>query len=77
MSLEAIATLLVHFPTGAQSRTNEGWLPLHHACRCDASLPILELLIQNYKDSVKTPNDMGLLPLHLDCAHQAPLEVVT
>jgi ankyrin repeat protein len=74
---EVIATLLLHFPLGTQSRTNEGWLPLHHACRCNASLPILELLVQNYTESVTIPNGKGLLPLHFACAHQAPLEVVT
>jgi ankyrin repeat protein len=76
MLLEVIATLLVHFPLGIQSRTREGWLPLHHACRCNTSLPILELLVQNYTESVKIPNDKGLLPLHFACANQAPREVV-
>lgn len=60
--LERIAS----YPTEAQSRDNDGYLPIHHACWClDFPVQVIESLIAAYPQSVelKSPKG-GLIPLH-------------
>lgn len=49
-------------------RTNKGMLPLHYACREQASAEVVELLLSQYPEGARVPTASGWWPLHLSCA---------
>jgi ankyrin repeat protein len=49
------------------SRDQDGSLPLHVACRHDASFTIVQSLVNHCKASVKSLTSEGVLPLFLAC----------
>jgi ankyrin repeat protein len=49
------------------SLDQDGSLPLHVACRCGASFPIVQSLLKHYQASVKSVTPQGDLPLFLAC----------
>lgn len=49
-----------------------GWLPIHIACKHDASVAVLDMLVQAYPEGLSTADKDGNLPLHYACALESP-----
>jgi len=61
---DLVQFLVDTYPDGARKLTeNSKDLPLHMACRCNASLDIIQMLIGAYPDALTKRNKEGLLPL--------------
>jgi hypothetical protein len=54
----------------------DGLLPLHIACNGQASLKILQFLVEMDSDAVEMVNNIGFWPLHKACRNDEPLDVV-
>jgi len=75
---------LAHFRSLLQSfdgnlmhhQDNTGALPLHVACRTDAPVEILELLLQEHPGAVRIADNSGSLPMHVTCQADAPSRAV-
>jgi hypothetical protein len=56
------------------------WLPLHRLCRRQPSLPVIQLVVESWPDSVRQwTADKALpvrLPIHLACQYGASLSVI-
>jgi hypothetical protein len=48
-----------------QLQENNGYYTLHMACWKDASLEVLQLLVQTWPSSLTKANNTGMLPLDL------------
>jgi ankyrin repeat protein len=55
------------WPDAVKEKNNKGQLPLHHACLNNASLDVIQLLVETWPDAVKEKNNKGQLPLHHAC----------
>ena len=68
---EIIQCLLKYFPAAVnEADDRNGCLPLHYACRCNATLGLIELLIDANPDSVRHEDNNGFSPLHWLCANK-------
>ena len=68
---EIIRCLLECFPAAVnEADGRDGRLPLHYACRCNATLRLIELLIDANPDSVRHEDNYGFSPLHWLCANK-------
>lgn len=57
-------------------RSVDGSIPLHIACEYKAPLDVVQFLVKQWPDSVKTADIFGNLPLHKACANKASLAVI-
>eukprot|EP00984_Skeletonema_dohrnii_P005574 scaffold1968_cov89-Skeletonema_dohrnii-CCMP3373.AAC.1 len=65
-----IQCLLEYFPAAASAIEN-GWSPLHIACdNPNVTLNIIQLLIDAAPDSVRSVNNIGVMPLHYLCRNE-------
>jgi len=73
-----IRYLLKYFPAAANATDdNNGWSPLHTACHNkNATLNIVQLLIDAAPNSIQSPDKSGALPLHVACQHHESASVV-
>jgi ankyrin repeat protein len=65
--VEIIEYLIDQNPEWLPSRDQDGFLPLHVACRRGASFTVVQSLANRYKASVKSVTPVGDLPLFLAC----------
>jgi hypothetical protein len=49
---------------------------LHVACRYTAPLQVVQCLVKQWPEAIKTTNNEGWLALHIACKYKAPLQVV-
>lgn len=65
--------MLVHetYPEAIAGKDKIGRLPLHYACRFDASKAVVDYLIQQYGNAVRIQTSEGVLPLHYACRNQS------
>jgi hypothetical protein len=63
-----IARLLKAYPGGAKVADKQGFLPIHVACRCGMSLPVIQLLVQTAPGTLKNKTKKGSTPY--TCARQ-------
>lgn len=59
-----------------RQRTSKGMLPLHYACREQASEDVVDFLLKQYPESVQIPTASGWFPLHLASARGSSLGVI-
>ena len=62
--------------SSAKEKDTEGNLSLHLACKNNAPLDVVKLLVETYPDAVKENNKREELPLHLACRNNVPLDVI-
>ncbi len=77
MSLEILEFLVDKNIDSITARDNSGLQPLHFACGSCATLPIIQMLVQRWPDSVKSIAN-GRLPLHYICEslHGASIDAI-
>ena len=80
-SLAVVQELLRVFPEGAERKTKDGLLPLHHATRKakknKEALNVVKELLASYPDGAQVPDTAdGNLPLHNAIRKEAPPEVI-
>ena len=69
--MRVLRYLLEAYATAAQVANGPGNLALHLALQnYFCTLPVVQLLVQTYPESVRTVNDQHRLPLHIACGHQ-------
>ena len=61
---------------GAQSKDDQGRLPLHHACRKSSSERIIRTLLRVYPRASQIKDDQDKLPIHYACQNGASPAVV-
>jgi hypothetical protein len=54
----------------------DGNLPLHLACNSQASLKVVQFLVEMDPPAVEAADNVGFWPLHKACCNDAPLDVV-
>ena len=64
---EIIQCLLEYFPAAIRATNNNGWSPLHFACKNNVTLGIIQLLLDAAPDSVRSVDNQGAMPLHVSC----------
>ena len=79
-----IRCLLDYFPAAASDTNVHGWSPLHSACgnKNNATLEIIQLIVNAAPNSVRSVTNKGSMPLHILCNnHQlyemAAIEILT
>jgi ankyrin repeat protein len=82
-SMDRIRQLVNDNPDAVKLRTDYATgreIPLHAACRAfedgGGSLEVVQYLIQQWPESVKTVDKAGYLPLHYACRNKSPLEIL-
>lgn len=73
--LQSVAFLAAN-PMSCLQQTTKGMLPLHYACRNNASEEVVEFLLGQCPETVRMANSSGWLALHLACARGASLQVI-
>jgi ankyrin repeat protein len=81
-SMERIRQLVNANPEAVKFRTDDyGRIPLYAACRdfengTEGPLEVVQYLVEQWPQSVKTADFYGDLPLHYACNGKVPLEVI-
>jgi ankyrin repeat protein len=57
-------------------RLNDGFLPLHIACRYHECPDVIRLILKTCPEAARTQNSDGWLPLHIACGVKASTEVI-
>mmetsp|Transcript_73548 Transcript_73548/g.110936 ORF Transcript_73548/g.110936 Transcript_73548/m.110936 type:complete len:233 (+) Transcript_73548:78-776(+) len=74
---DAIQSLLYAYPDSVYCKESSyKRLPLHCACRKNAILPVVELLLKQYADASLTADNLGRLPLHYALSNGANDQVI-
>eukprot|EP00957_Ditylum_brightwellii_P036697 2779676-Ditylum_brightwellii.AAC.1 len=78
-SVEVVCRLLEVCPNVARETSSLGYKPLHYAIHSNASLDVIEILLEVYPDAVKIKNKFDQdTPLHYACRQgNIALEVVS
>ena len=71
-----IDALLKASPKGAQSKDDQGRLPIHHACRRNSSERVIRTLLRVYPRAAQIKDDQDKLAVHYACNHGGSLEIV-
>ena len=74
---EFIQTLVLAHPNGVKAKeTAFGRLPLHVACRSQASIGVVEALIAYFPDALVTPDKLQRVPLHYAISNHCHCDVI-
>ena len=76
-AIDVIKYLDSYYPRAIFAKmSNDGWLPLHVACKNNAPPEVLNHLVQAYPQSIRVPDRHAKLPWHLVCLKETSMEVV-
>lgn len=75
-SYDVIELLCNACPEAVDATDEDGWTPLHEACRFHAPLEVVQLLVERNQKGLMTKDEYGKTPLFVACMHTAPTEVV-
>lgn len=74
---DLVERLLQLAPDAVQRRgTVFGWLPLHFACGYEASVDVVQLLLEAYPKATEVQDNDGDLPLHIACYNGLSTNIV-
>jgi len=77
LTLDHFRSLLQSFDGNLMHQQDDtGAVPFHVACRTDAPVEVLELLLQEYPGAVRIADNRGSLPMHVACSADAPSRAV-
>ena len=71
-----VGELARRLPQAIQEKNNEGFYPLHEACRYNVPEAVIRLLISLYPEALQQHDNNGWYPLHLACINKVPLPVI-
>lgn len=63
-------------PKGAQSKDDQGRLPIHHACRKNCSEKVIKALLKTYPKGAQVKDDQDKLPIHYVCQNGGSEDVI-
>lgn len=75
--LSVIRTLVAANAGATKVKGENGYLPLHYACRwSNPQEPVISILLGAYATAASVPDDNGMLPLHMVCMSAADEKVI-
>ena len=69
-------TLIGEYMDGLQLKDSDGSLPLHIACKRNARMSLIQILIKGNEESVRITDNSGRLPLHYACEYYVNRAIV-